>query len=284
MQRTTVDNGVQGQRRTRVAGVVALAVAALLLASPAIVGAEDPEPISNIEITQVDSSTQDHCLPGPLVLSYRKSNTDTFFELVVKASAPPCQPIEAKAVIYAMPGNGEAWPQTLVEVVPFTISRAGRTTIRFTKTCEPMQFDVITGAAPAEIAPWGEWHGPLLFPFDMDTALQHWGWDCNVEPTTTTTEPADTTTTTTATVQESTTVPTEVGGISEDRDPGSPDAEVQTEVAGVTEVQGSTASRDGSRLAYTGSNTSGPVAAGLALAFAGMILLAISRRRGALQN
>lgn len=308
MRIVTVDNGVRGARVTRAAGMVALSLAALLLVSPAIASADDPTPESNISVTQVDSSTQDMCLPGALVLSYSKSNTAEYFELVVKASAPPCEPIDAKAVIYAMPGGGEAWPQTLVEVVPFRISKAGRTTIRFTKTCEPMQFDVITGAAPSEIAPWGEWHGPLLFPLDTETTLQHWGWDCNEPTTTTTTEPDESTTTTTepgeattttepdestttttepdesTTTTEpdestTTTVPVDVGGETEERDPGTPSGPgsgADTEVGGVTADRGT----GGSNLAYTGSDTNGPVAVGLVLALSGVMLLLVSRRRG----
>ncbi len=39
-----------------------------------------------------------------------------------------------------------------------------------------MQFDVITGASPPVIFPFfGDFHGPLLFPFDLSTSLQWFG-------------------------------------------------------------------------------------------------------------
>ena len=109
-----------------------------------------------------------------------------------------------------MPDNGDAWPQTLVERVDFRLDVAGVTEVRFAKECSPVQFDVITGVSPQVISPTGEWHGPLLFPFDVATSLQYFGDgpDCN-RTTTTTTESTTTTTESTTTTTESTTTTTE---------------------------------------------------------------------------
>lgn len=146
--------------------------------------------VSNITITQTTASDQGwFCLPGALILQRSIHNTPEYFELVIKATARPCAPIKATAAIYGMPGSGVAWPQRLVETKNFTISKAGTTRVRFTKTCDPVQFDVLTGATPEVISPLGPWHGPLLFPFDMETSYQYWG--CGSGTTTTTTSPCE---------------------------------------------------------------------------------------------
>lgn len=196
---------------------LALLAALALVGSAAVVGtavgADEGPAGSNISIVQTDTPTQGPCLPRWLALSYTVADTATSFTLNVTASAPLCDPVwDASAVIYAMPGDSIAWPQELRERVAFTISKAGTTAITFTKTCLPVQFDVVTGATPQTIAPWGEWHGPLLFPLDINTALQHWGYPCEVTTTTasttTTTEPTTTTQSTTSTTSTTTTAST----------------------------------------------------------------------------
>ncbi|MEI2638477.1 MAG: hypothetical protein V9F03_05710 [Microthrixaceae bacterium] len=102
-------------------------------APPAPLSAGAPAPTSNITITQQNEPDTWFCLPGWMVLTRDIVNTSGYFELVVRASVKPCSPIEAKAAIYGMPGNGVAWPQTLTEVKDFTISQAGVTRIRFTQ-------------------------------------------------------------------------------------------------------------------------------------------------------
>lgn len=272
-------------RPTKKLGIVALALAAAVMAFPSLAGADEGEPaVQNITITQHDSAIQGMCLPSAFVLTRQIRNTSEYFELIVRASAPPCDPINASAVIYSMPGNGVAWPQRLVEKADFTISKAGTTTIRFAKTCDPVQFDVITGAAPDEISPEGEHHGPLLFPLDTETALQYWG--C-VDNSTTTTASTTTTSSTSTTVAPSSTTttnpsvlpttsvaptaPTTVLGIQESK-PG-------TEVESKSESNNSGADVADKNLAYTGSD-SGPISiVGLGLAAAGAVLIVLSRRR-----
>jgi hypothetical protein len=135
---------------------------------------------SNIKIVQTTDTIQGACLPSILSLTNKVSSSETEFILTVIASAPLCEPVRATAAVYAMPANGVAWPQTLVEATPFTIFEAGTTVITFYKANACVQFDVITGYAPQTISPLGPWHGPLLFPFDLATAEQYWG--CPPEP------------------------------------------------------------------------------------------------------
>jgi hypothetical protein len=135
---------------------------------------------SYMDIVQTTDNIQGTCLPSILSLSNKVSSSETEFVLTVIASAPLCEPVRATAAVYAMPANGVAWPQTLVEATPFTIFEAGTTVITFYKSNTCVQFDVITGYAPQTISPLGPWHGPLLFPFDLATAEQYWG--CPPEP------------------------------------------------------------------------------------------------------
>ena len=140
---------------------------------------EDTETVlegENIRIVVTPDEEQGPCSPVPATaLINNVGSDDEPFTLRIIAQDPLCSPIKATAAIYGMPGNGEAWPQNLVETLDFTIAEAGEYEVTFTKTCDPVQFDVITGDTPPVIAPLGEWHGPLLFPFDTATSLQHWG-------------------------------------------------------------------------------------------------------------
>jgi LPXTG-motif cell wall-anchored protein len=135
-----------------------------------------PEVPSRIKITQTPSGNQGICVPKELGLTYQTYNDDQIFRLSVFNQAPLCEPLLVKAVVYVMPDNGEQWPQTLEEVVEFTLFEAGQTDIEFTKDaaeeCNALQFDVLTGDTPREIAPLGAWHGPLLFTFDTKTSYQ----------------------------------------------------------------------------------------------------------------
>lgn len=135
---------------------------------------------SHISIVQTIDSQQGPCLPALLSLQQLVSSSDTSFTLTVLVPTPLCEPVRATAVVYSMPGNGTAWPQTLLEASPFILSEAGSTTITFHKDAQCLQFDVITGYAPQTISPLGPWHGPLLFPFDLSTSQQYWG--CPVVP------------------------------------------------------------------------------------------------------
>ncbi|MFN7148642.1 MAG: hypothetical protein ACK4V6_04095 [Microthrixaceae bacterium] len=191
-------------------------------------------------------------------MTYQTETTSERFVLSVHSSAPRCQPIAATAVAYAMPPNGMAWPQRLIEARPIQIVDAGTVEIAFERTCSPTQFDVVTGATPERIAPWADWHGPLLFPFDLATAFQDPGRDCAAPPTT-----ADPTTapTTAAPGPDGPGGGTVPGGATADVDPsGDPDVEVlavTTVPAGVT--------GDDVPLDPTRGAPSPPTVAGLAL-------------------
>ena len=129
-------------------------------------------PAGNISIVQTPSGATAPCSAFPLVARNNSSSDSATFRLRITLLAPLCAPITASAVIYAMPGNGAAWPQQLQEKVSFTLQAAGVTEVTFTKVGTPVQFDVVTGATPQRIAPWLQWHGPLLFPFDTGTSQQ----------------------------------------------------------------------------------------------------------------
>jgi LPXTG-motif cell wall-anchored protein len=135
-----------------------------------------PEVPSRIKIIQTPSGNDVPCVPREQNLTYTTFNDDQIFRLSVFNEAPLCEPLLVKAVVYVMPDNGEQWPQTLEEVVEFTLFEAGQTDIEFTKDaaeeCNALQFDVLTGDTPREIAPLGAWHGPLLFTFDTKTSYQ----------------------------------------------------------------------------------------------------------------
>lgn len=147
----------------------------------------DPE--SRIRIVITPSGKEGLCVPSGLGLRRNTLSTKEFFRLTVIVDQPLCEPIEAKAAVYQMPFTDEQWPQTLVEVEPFTIQEAGTYEVTFLKDeeCINLQFDVLTGDTPDTIAPLGQWHGPLLFPFDVATAEQWIGCPPpDVAPATTT--------------------------------------------------------------------------------------------------
>ncbi len=262
-----------GVGRVAVAFALVLGGVATLLAPAGAQETPAAEEASKITITQTPAGTSGPCLPAPLGLTYTSSNTDAAFTLRVVATTAPCTPIEAKAVIYAMPSKGQIWPQTLSEVVPFTISVAGVTEIVFSKDCSPVQFDVLTGQTPPVISPLGAWHGPLLFPFDTSTSLQYFGNNSGCTPTTT-----STTTTSTPSSTTSSTVP-EVGGST--TVPGS--STTLPEVAGVTTVPptvgGVSTPQQPAALALTGSSSTWVALLGAGMVGAGALMLLAARRR-----
>lgn len=203
---------------------------------------EAPEVPSRIKITQTPSGKDVPCVPVDRGLRYKTFNDDAVFRLTVFNDAPLCEPLLVKAVVYAMPDNGEQWPQTLEEVVEFTLFEAGQTDIEFTKDaaeeCNALQFDVLTGATPRVIAPLGEWHGPLLFTFNTETSYQDvLDASCIVPPT-----------------------PPEIAAVT-----------TVPQVAGTTQQP--------AQLALTGNSSGSGLALGAVLVFGGAALLLVSRRR-----
>ena len=265
----------------RTAALALVACGAALIISPALAGAETPPATgeSNIAIEQTVSPEQGQCLPALLALTNVVGQTETTFSLRVIVSAPLCEPITATAVIYAMPGNGVAWPQELVETKDVVISEAGEILVTFTKTCDPVQFDVVVGATPQTIDPFTApftFHGPLLFPVDTGTALQYFG--CT-SPTTTT---SDTTTTTSSTTTSST-IPVSVLGSTTIAPAIAAVTSSTTSTPGVAVAGTSATNRNAnaSALALTGSTSGWFVGLGLALLTVGGLLFLGTRRRPA---
>jgi len=160
-----------------VIGAIALALSFLLGVGTA--GAQDlPDGPGTITIDQSPVGPTGFCLPPFLSLTHSVAQTPTTFTLTITASPSLCEPVSASAVIYKMPTDGTAWPQQLALKQNFTINGPGTTTVTFHKGCLPAQFDVVTGATPPVISPTGEWHGPLLFPFDVNSSLQFFGGNC----------------------------------------------------------------------------------------------------------
>lgn len=160
-------------------------------------GEEEAEEAAEDEAVALELEPVQECITAD-DLTRTVDNTEDNFVLTIQIPGQLCAPVEASAVIYQMPGGGVAWPQTLLEKVPFTLQMPGTVEVLFIKDCFPAQFDVITGATPQVIAPWliDQYHGPLLFPGDLATALQFWG-KANCEPTTSSTSSTTTSTTTT---------------------------------------------------------------------------------------
>ena len=151
----------------------------LLAATPTEAQGGPPAGPGSIQVVQTPSGGGGICLPPALALRQSTRNDGNTFRLIIRVTAPCAHGSTSVAAIYKMPGNGVAWPQTLVQSVPFTLRAPGVTEVIFTKGCDPVQFDVITGATPPKISPQGPFHGPLLFPFDRSTSLQ---W-CGLRPT-----------------------------------------------------------------------------------------------------
>lgn len=264
-------------RTSRLAvGTASLACGLAMLFAPVGASGQAVQASSHVTITQTPNETQpETCVPAVLAVAndtvklVSSLNTDTTFEVVIYASTRLCEPLEAKAVLYKMPGNpnaGPAWPQTLQEVKNFSIQDNGETRVTFSKDCDPVQYDIITGLTPETIQS-GVDHGPLLFPLDPRAAYQHPGLrtDQCVGPTSTAASSTTTTstTTTTAVVRGSSTVaPT-------------------TKVLGATTIP-STSNRAGvsdTGLAVTGA-TSRPLALiGTGLVLIGVAALLSTRRR-----
>ncbi len=182
-----MEMGARATTARRGASLLAvIALGALLFGmSTAQAAVQQSTPQSTITITQTPSgTTTPFCLPPFLALRHSVGGDAQTFSLRIEVTAPLCSRIDAVAVIYAMPGNGVAWPQTYVTSKGFSLQQPGVTEVVFTKGCDPVQFDVVTGPTPPTISPDGVWHGPLLFPLDLNTSQQWWG--CGPDPTTTT--------------------------------------------------------------------------------------------------
>ena len=243
----------------------------------------------NITVEQKPVVSNDRCVyPAVAVatnaMRYTYATSDKDFVLRITLDRPLCEPVDASAVIYSMPGDGVAWPQQLKQAKRFTLMDAGITTVTFIKGCDPVQFDVVTGDTPETITPLTA--PTLLFPFDINTAEQWWG--CAVPttttsttlPVTTTTIPATTTTTTVPATTTTTVVPvptttvpvttTTVPVTTTQPAPVVLPATVERSVAQVDEVP---------TLAETGTNSLLLVVFGVVLVVVGFVFARVGDRR-----
>ena len=260
-----------------------------------------PNPVTvadeDVSIVHTPSGQQGDCVPasqaaanGTMTAAVEDRESDVV--MTIDLAAPLCEPIEAKAAVYAMPTSGGSWPQRLSAVRPFTLQAAGTTVVTFVKGCDPVQFDVLTGETPDVIFNGVVNHGPLLF---STTAVMHFAEGDCVSPTTTVATPTTTTeaptttaveaTTTaapTTTVAETTTTTAEVLSAQETTSTTAP---VGVEAANVDRQppSGVAVTDTGRPLAVTGAD-SAPVAliAALSLLLGGLLLAAQRRRRNAL--
>ncbi len=265
--------------RALITGIAVIGTA-LLAFSSGTAGAAVTE--DDVTIVQTPSGATTPCVdPGSSRstgdLTAEVEDTATNFVVTVQLLTDFCSPIEVKAAIYSMPSAGGSWPQNLAVVKSFVLDKAGTAVITFTKRCEPVQFDVLTGSTPSPIHPdFGVMHGPLLFP---TTALMHFGVNpCATGPTTTTifeptptvlgTTTIATTTTTTppVSVAPTSTPPASVEGIATVRQPPA-----GVSPAGTQGVQA---------LALTGpGGINGLIAAGVVLLALGAAFVAAQRGR-----
>jgi LPXTG-motif cell wall-anchored protein len=260
--------------------MIATLLSALIFLPLTTAGADTDEVNKALVSFEPSSDTSGICIDPSLFLlaaSYSTINTADSFTVKVELKQNLCSPFVAKAAVYSMPGsqdNQVAWPQELVSVQEFSIQARGTYTVTFPKTCLAQQFDIIVGATPQTISPTGPYHGPLLFPVGLSSALQWWGFEC-VEDTTVSTEDTTTTTTSTTTTTQPTTEPT-VQGTSVTSDPGDPGdpADPAVEVKGVSVGTLPVTGSDSNMIAYVGATL---LLAGTSLA------LATRRRRGLLR-
>ncbi|MGI9577843.1 MAG: hypothetical protein ACR2OH_06570, partial [Microthrixaceae bacterium] len=229
MSRKTVARNL---RSARTPLLIFSAVALIVLGMPSAQASTSGN-TDHITVTQeLQPLTDDHDCMGKDGMKWSRISLPTTFEIVVTLDRPLCNPYNTAAVIYEMPPTDPRWPQTLAEKVEIVFLEAGVTTIVWDKYCVPAQFDLLEPPTPQTIAPWGPWHGGLVFPAtdlagSNGSAIQYLGGGdhCNPATTTTTsttststtststttTEPDDTTTTTEPDSTTSTSTP-QVGG------------------------------------------------------------------------
>lgn len=238
-----------GPRRSRVVATIAVMVVALvsLAMSGVASGAGGETPMISVSFDPGQSQGQG-CATAANALSFKKVTTPDTYSFVATVSTDLCTSIDAKAAAYAMSNNRSwPWPQTLVETQEVPLGPAGVTTVTFAKDCDPIQFDLVIGATPETIDPFGSHHGPLLFPHTdqfntSGSAYQYWPLSAGCEESTSSTStPGSTSSTPTSgevpvTVEPATSLPTDAT----DPGPGAtvdPAAEVPATVGGIQATQ-----------------------------------------------
>ncbi|MFV0317485.1 MAG: hypothetical protein ACK5O2_11080 [Microthrixaceae bacterium] len=199
---------VRSNKKRTAATVVAFATMALAVAIVSLggsAGGQEAGKIISIDYAAAPSQG-DGCASREDSMSMAKQTTAESYSFVVTVATDLCSPVPATAVAYAMPDNRSwPWPQRLLESEAVTFEEAGVYTISFAKACDPIQFDLVTGATPELIDPFGAHHGPLVFPHTDQyntngSAYQYWPPRATCTPTTTTTPSGPTSSTTTSSV------------------------------------------------------------------------------------
>lgn len=149
-------------------------------AVPAAPGADGGQRL--VSVRHLPAPWSGACASGRDGMSYETAIGPSSFVLRILVLRPRCTPLRATAAVYGMPADGSVWPQDLIDTAPVVIAGAGVTEVTFARTCTPAQFDVVTGATPDRIAPWEQWHGPLLFPLDTRSAFQDDATTCADAP------------------------------------------------------------------------------------------------------
>ena len=227
------------------ATVLAVAAISLTVATFSIAGGAGAATDTQVSVSYAAAQSQgDGCASGADAMSLTKQTTEDSYSFVVTIPTDLCSSVPAKALAYAMPDNRMwPWPQRLAAQEAVTFSDAGVYTITFAKGCDPVQFDLVTGAAPEVIDPFGDHHGPLVFPHTDEynvsgSAYQYFPpVDRCVDPTSSTSTPDSSTSSTTevpVTVEPATTIPTD--GPS-DTDPASVSGQPAATVGGVQATQ-----------------------------------------------
>lgn len=272
-----------------------LAVAGLALLAFPLVSAGAVDALGTIDVEQSAQPYEGDCVPtlvGRASWSYEVASTPEHFQLTIHNPSTLCDEVVATAVMYAMPDDGN-WPQRLAGAEDFTIREASTTVVTFTKDCQPVQFDVLTGETPDVIDVLGPHHGPLLFPGALETSEQHRAPGC--APTTTTTAvttstvaPESTTSTPTTSTSSSTSTTTSIASVAGASVDSTPPSEAGGSVGqqglggSQPQVLGATATRSGaSTLALTGGDLAALAGVACLVLAAGTGAVLAARRRQA---
>ena len=271
--------------RRPVAAVSIVLAGLVLLLGSSLMGSPSAGATGAITVTETPLAYEGPCVPSALARTSwvpRMESTSAYFRVVFDHPETLCDPIDAVAVVYGMPGNGVAWPQALLSSKAVLIKNAGTTEITFAKDCQPAQFDVVTGETPQKIDefPRGPFHGPLLFPVNLETAQQYFpdSEECGPPDTKPTTPPTEPTTPPTQPTTPPTqpTTPAVVGGVTTIK-PGPSTTTGGQPVAVLAATKGAS-DPAGTSLALTGAPSSAMALLGGILLLVGLSLVAVSRR------
>jgi hypothetical protein len=257
-------------------------------------GADSGAP--DITVTHTAGSGSSQCLPAAMASSATLSDTGDSWTIRITATAPVCGPVSA--AIYQMPNNMfYPWPQHLLQTEAVNIT-PGVTTITFTKTCTPTQFDLVTGPVPQDIQPSTGPMVNLLYVFPW-SGIQYWpaagcqgSATSSTVPTSTTTTTLATTTTTIAPTTTSTTVAPGADSVTTTTTvpsavlPNSVSATTTTTPHAVEAANETKASQPATvgDLAFTGASDQVLIFGGLVLMLFGVITTIAGRRRPSLRT